>query len=71
MSFGLLLAAHVLRASEIMELSKLSFWDALIIASAEAAGAEVLASEDLQHGQKIAGVTVINPFAAVVESRKK
>lgn len=54
---------HVLRASEIMELAKLSFWDSLIVASAEAAGAEILSSEDLQHCQKIAGVTVANPFA--------
>ena len=62
--------AHVLRATEIMELAKLSFWDGLIIASAEAAGAEVLASEDLQHGQKIAGVTVMNPFAATAATRR-
>ena len=56
-------AAHVLRASEIMELARISFWDGLILAAAEAAGAEVLASEDLQNGQTIAGVTVMNPFA--------
>ena len=56
-------AAHVLRASEIMELAHISFWDGLILAAAEAAGAELLASEDLQNGQTIAGVTVMNPFA--------
>lgn len=56
-------AAHVLRASEIMELARISFWDGLILAAAEAAGADVLASEDLQNGQTIAGVTVMNPFA--------
>ena len=56
-------SAHVLRASEIMELARISFWDGLILAAAEAAGAAVLASEDLQNGQTIAGVTVMNPFA--------
>ena len=68
---GATTTAHVLRASEIMELAKLSFWDGLIIASAEAAGAELLASEDLQHGQTIAGVTVMNPFAAAQTKRGK
>lgn len=52
----------VLRASEISELSRLSFWDSLILAAAEQAGATSLLSEDLQHGQVIAGVKVVNPF---------
>ncbi len=55
-------AATVARASEIEELVRLSFWDSLIAASAEAHGAEELISEDLQHGQTIAGVRVRNPF---------
>lgn len=62
-------AAHVLRGSEIMELAHVSFWDGLILAAAEAAGADVLASEDLQHGQTIAGVTVMNPFARASAAR--
>jgi predicted nucleic acid-binding protein len=52
----------VLRATEIMELASVSFWDSLIVAAAEEAGAGVLLSEDLQHGQVIAGVRVVNPF---------
>jgi len=52
----------VLRATELMQLVGFSFWDSLILASAEAAGAEVLYSEDLQHGQKVAGIEIINPF---------
>lgn len=52
----------VLRATELMELTGFSFWDSLIIASAEAAGAEVLYSEDMQHGQQVAGLTILNPF---------
>jgi predicted nucleic acid-binding protein len=55
----------VLRASEIQERHRLSFWDALIIAAAAQAGAENLYTEDLNHGQVIAGVEVINPFRAV------
>ena len=55
-------ATTVARASELEELAQLSFWDALIVASAEAHGAHELISEDLQHGQTIAGVRVRNPF---------
>lgn len=54
----------ILRATEIMELASFSFWDSLIIASAEAAGCAVLYSEDMQHGQQVAGLTICNPFVA-------
>ena len=40
----------------------LSFYDALIIAAAAAAGCRVLYSEDLQHGRSFGAVTVENPF---------
>jgi predicted nucleic acid-binding protein len=52
----------VLRATELSEASGIDFWDALIVASAEEAGAEILYSEDLNHGQLIAGVRIVNPF---------
>lgn len=52
----------ILRATEIMELTAFSFWGSLIIASAEASGCEVLYSEDMQHGQQVAGLTICNPF---------
>lgn len=54
----------ILRASEIAELSQLSFWDALIVASAEQAGASRLYTEDLNAGQVIVGVQIINPLVA-------
>ncbi len=57
--------AEVLRATELMQLSGFNFWDSLILASAEAAGAEVLFSEDMQHGQKIAGIEILNPFISL------
>lgn len=52
----------VLRASEISETLKLAFWDSVIVAVAEQDGAEELLTEDLNHGQLIAGVRVVNPF---------
>lgn len=55
--------SHILRATEIMELTGFSFWDSQIIASAEAAGANILYSEDMQHGQRICGLEIRNPFA--------
>jgi predicted nucleic acid-binding protein len=41
---------------------KTSYWDGAIIAAAHATGAEIVYSEDLNHGQKYGEVTVINPF---------
>ena len=40
----------------------LSWWDALIAASARLAGCSHLLTEDLQHGQNLDGVRVVNPF---------
>ncbi len=53
---------HVLSAADLMVAHRISFWDSLILAAAEAANAAVLLSEDLSHGQVIAGVRVENPF---------
>jgi predicted nucleic acid-binding protein len=41
---------------------QMSFWDALILAAAEAGGADVLFTEDLNHGQRYGTVLVQNPF---------
>lgn len=40
----------------------LSFWDSLIVATAKAGGCRYLLTEDLQHGQDLDGVEVLNPF---------
>ena len=40
----------------------LSIWDALIVTAAQAAGCEVLMTEDLSHGQKFGPVRIENPF---------
>ncbi len=52
----------VVRASEISEAWELAFWDSMIVAAAEQDRAEELLSEDLNPGQVIAGVRVVNPF---------
>lgn len=46
---------------------QLSWWDALIVASAQLAGCRYLLTEDLQHGQDLGGVEVVNPFQASAE----
>ena len=50
------------RALLLMQTASISFWDAAIIASASEAGCTVLLTEDLNHGQSIAGVLIRNPF---------
>jgi predicted nucleic acid-binding protein len=55
-------AETVARATDIAELARLSFWDALIVASAEEVEAEEILSEDFNDGQSIAGIRVINPL---------
>lgn len=55
-------ADSILRASEIQERFRLSFWDALIVAAAVKSGAKTLLSEDLNAGQVIEGVKIVNPL---------
>lgn len=50
------------QAIDIAERWKYSFYDSLIIASALQAGCAIIYSEDLQHGQKIGGLRILNPF---------
>ncbi len=42
----------------------LSFWDAMLWATARQAGCPVLYSEDMQHGRTLGGVEIVNPFLA-------
>lgn len=50
------------QAIDIAERWKYSFYDSLIIAAAHQAGCSILYSEDFQHGQKIGGLRILNPF---------
>ena len=54
----------ILAASEIEERYNLSFWDALIVAAACNAKADKIITEDLNHGQRIEGILIENPFAS-------
>jgi predicted nucleic acid-binding protein len=38
------------------------WWDALVIAAAQQQGCRYLVSEDLQHGQQVDSVQILNPF---------
>lgn len=42
----------------------LSWWDALIVSAAQASGCDVLLTEDLNHGQIMHGVRVVDPMRA-------
>jgi predicted nucleic acid-binding protein len=53
----------ILGAIDLVRLHSLSFWDALVIRSASAAGCARLLSEDLADGETIDGVKIENPFA--------
>ena len=52
----------ILAAIERSRSMSFSFWDALILQAALSSGADCLLTEDLQHGQRIEGLTVVNPF---------
>jgi predicted nucleic acid-binding protein len=54
--------AEISAAFRIEDESRIGFWDALIVASAAKCGAVKILSEDLNAGQKIAGIRVENPF---------
>ena len=43
---------------------QISYWDAALIAAAEAVNAPTIYTEDLNHEQKYGSVTAINPFKA-------
>lgn len=57
-------ADDVLAAIDLHGRARLAFWDAMVVTSAYAMGCDLLYSEDLNAGQSIGGVTVVNPFAA-------
>lgn len=52
----------VLSAIRLARSAQISIWDALMVAAAAESGCVTLYTEDLNHGQVIAGVRVVNPF---------
>jgi predicted nucleic acid-binding protein len=49
-------------AAHLSDDRQLSFWDSLIVVAAKRCGATRLYTEDLNHGQIIDGVEIVNPF---------
>ncbi|MEE4638930.1 MAG: PIN domain-containing protein [Wenzhouxiangella sp.] len=54
--------SDVMAAIDLVQLHRLSYWDALIVQAARKAECGVLLTEGLQHGQVIDGVRITNPF---------
>lgn len=52
----------VIFASELEERHHLSFWDALVITSAQQSDARALLTEDLHEGQRFGELVIVNPF---------
>jgi len=56
----------VLDAIDLSTRERTSYWDGLILTTAQAGGCEIVLSEDMPHGATIGGVRVENPFLAAV-----
>lgn len=50
------------KALEVQANQRFGFYDSLVVAAALQAGCKRLLSEDLQHGQRIEGLRIENPF---------
>ena len=50
-------------AMDLHRLEPISFWDALVVRTAQAARCTILYTEDLQDGRVYDGVRIVNPFA--------
>ncbi len=55
-------AGDILDAIRLQVRYRLSFWDAMIVNSANRLGCDILWSEDFNSGQQYEGVQAINPF---------
>ena len=47
---------------DLHQTRSVSFYDAIVLASAQTAGCSVLLSEDMNTGELVGGVRVVNPF---------
>jgi predicted nucleic acid-binding protein len=61
----------VIAATDLHRLKRLSFWDALILQSAMSSGCHTLYSEDMNHGEIVNGVEIVNPFATAQKPKRK
>jgi len=53
----------ILAAIDLADSAQISFWDAMILRSASEMGCTTLWTEDLNAGQVVAGVRIVDPFA--------
>ena len=60
----------LLEGWKIQDRYRLSFWDSLTVAAAQAASCRYLLTEDLQAGQMLDSVEVVNPFRSDPASLK-
>lgn len=51
-------------ALDLHQTRSIAFYDAIIVATAQTAGCDVVFSEDMNTGESLAGVRIVNPFAA-------
>ncbi len=51
-----------LEAVRIADKHRISYWDGLVVRAARKASATILMTEDLNPGQRIEGIEVVNPF---------
>lgn len=58
-------------ALDLHRRDSVSLWDSLIVSAAIQGGCDRILSEDLQHGRKIHGVKVLNPFVAASRTARK
>ena len=56
---------EILSAFQIEDESGIGFWDALIVSAASKSDARRILSEDLNAGQRVAGILIENPFAGI------
>ena len=62
--------SDVVAAIDLHQRQQVSFWDAMVVRSAAALGCEQLYSEDLNAGQSLAGVRVVNPFLETPDEKR-
>jgi predicted nucleic acid-binding protein len=60
------ISSDVTNAFRIEDEAQIGFWNALIVASALKCGAMRIVSEDLNAGQRISGISIVNPFSGIV-----
>ena len=59
----------IIRAGlDLHQTRSVSFYDAIVLASAQTAGCRVLLSEDMNRGELVGVVRIVNPFLDVVKT---